>query len=206
MFGLQVPDEVTQEKGDPVRYWGCRAIDQGTGGIDIVHDRIAYRGPESDEDLPQDEWQHLPFIYWLNTEALPEVRRRFAVGELSDEPTIVSKPSKRFGIVARRAGGYVYIGAWEHHFDGTRYDLTEKPEGEWSNDKFDPNIGDRVLVNFNGFGTGTVVSYFAEHGYRGVRVKLDKQPEWHQKQGQPPYALVFGQEIKAAQAPEPEEV
>ena len=204
MYGLEVPKDVLNAHGEPVRYWGCRAIDQG-GVLDVVHDRITYRGPKSDEQLPQDEWQCLPFVWWLNNTAMPKLRA--TLSSLPHEKVVVvDQKGQAFGLVVRRAGGYAYVGAWEHHVGDNRYDLTEKPKGEWSNPDFDPNIGDHVLVNFNGLGTGTVASYFVEHGYRGVRVKLDQQPEWHQKQGQPPYALVFGAEIKAAQAPEPNEV
>ena len=75
MFGLPVPQQIIDTKDTPVRYWGCRAIDQD-GHLDIVHDRITYNGPESDEALPLAEWQGLPFIWWLNNVALPELRRQ----------------------------------------------------------------------------------------------------------------------------------
>jgi len=191
MFGLPVPKEVIDAKGNPVRYWGCRAIDQG-GYLDIVHDRVTCNGPET---LPLAEWQGLPFIWWLNKVALPELRRQLPAMPYEQVVPVCSQ--SQFSLFARRAGGYVYVGAWEHHTDACKYDLPERPVGEWSN-TFDPNIGDRVEITFNGFGAGSVVSYFCEHGCRGVRVKLDKQPEWHRKQGQPPYALVFGAEIRPA--------
>ena len=38
------------------------------------------------------------------------------------------------------------------------------PEGKWSGPKYPPAIGDRVTVNFNGFGPGTVTKYFVEQG------------------------------------------
>ena len=192
MFGLSVPKEVIEAKGSPVRYWGCRAIDQ-EGTLDIVHDRVTYKGTEGDKTLPLEEWQGLPFIWWLNKAALPELRLRLP--NMSYEEVVPVCQRGIFSMMARRAGGYVYVGAWEHHTDDCKYDLPERTEGVWSG-TFDPNIGERVQITFNDFGVGTVVSYFCEHGYRGIRVKLDKQPEWHCKQGQPPYALVFGAEIR----------
>src|SRR4051812_26425037 len=45
-----------------------------------------------------------------------------------------------------------------------------------------PLIGDRVAINFNQLGTGTVESYFTEHGWVGVCVLLDKVPDWKKKQ------------------------
>jgi len=193
MFGLPVPEHITDTKGAPVRYWGCRAIDQA-GTLDIVHDRVTYAGTDWDTALPLAEWQGLPFIWWLNNVALPELRQRLS--NLPHEHAVPVSERGLFSMMARRAGGYVYVGAWEHHTDACKYDLLHRPKGRWSG-TFDPNIGDRVEVTLNGFGAGTVVSYFCEHGYRGVRVKLDKQPKWHRKQGQPPYVLAFGAEIRA---------
>lgn len=64
-----------------------------------------------------------------------------------------------------------------------------------------PARGEKVFVNMNGFGSGTVHSYFLEHGWLGVRVVLDVDPEWHVKQSKGTKyegsALVFGAELKA---------
>jgi hypothetical protein len=63
-----------------------------------------------------------------------------------------------------------------------------------------PAIGDVVRITFNGLGTGTVVSYFVEHQYAGVCVRLDNDPAWHVKQCRGSRwagcALVFGAEIE----------
>lgn len=192
MYGLPVPQEVIDAKGNPVRYWGCRAIDE-CGTLDIVHDRVTYNGPEWDKALTPQAWRELPFVWWLNKVALPELR--LCLPNMAREQVLPVCDEGLFCMIARRAGGYVYVGAWEHHTPTSKYDLPQRPDGEWSG-TFDPSIGDRVEIPFNGLGAGTVVSYFCEHGYRGVRVKLDKQPEWHQKQGNPPYALVFGAETR----------
>ena len=188
MFGFPIPDEVIQEKGQPVRYWGCRAIDD-RGRLDILHDRITYHGNEGEIPLP--EWTNLPFVLWLQKEAIPSIQQ---VYPNKPEDEVISFTKGRYTYMARKAGEYVYIGAWEYHIDGCEYDLQERPSGKWTG-TFDPEIGDRVLIDFNSLGTGIVVSYFCEHGYRGVRVKLDNQPLWHKNQGNPPYALVFGLEL-----------
>lgn len=70
------------------------------------------------------------------------------------------------------------------------------PQGKWSGTKYPPSIGDRVTVNFNGFGAGTVTDYFVEGGWLGVEVQMDKQPEWHRKQqGPQTHIRVFGLEL-----------
>ena len=45
-----------------------------------------------------------------------------------------------------------------------------------------PAIGDRVFVNINGFGAGTVRGYFIEFGWLGVYVEVDNPPDWYRKQ------------------------
>jgi len=65
MFGLPVPQQIIETKGNPVRYWGCRAIDQD-GQLDIVHDRVTYAGTDWDKALPLQEWRELSFLWWLN--------------------------------------------------------------------------------------------------------------------------------------------
>jgi hypothetical protein len=194
MFGLKVPQKTIEANGSPIRYWGCRAI-ENNGVLDIVHDRISYKGPEFDTTLSQEEWSCLPFIWWINHVAMPRLNSTLSDIPYEKEVVIEQKEDESFTMIVRRSGGYVYVGAYEYHVNGFKYDLQERPEGEWSG-TFDPEIGNRVEINFNGFGTGMIVSYFCECGYLGVRVKLDKQPDWHVKQGQPPYALVFGAEIK----------
>ena len=65
---------------------------------------------------------------------------------------------------------------------------------------FPPPIGTKVHIIFNGLGDGKVISYFFEHGFLGVQVKLDNEPKWHIKQTKGDWhrgtALVFGSEIE----------
>lgn len=63
------------------------------------------------------------------------------------------------------------------------YGLTQPLAGAvWSGDIPVPAIGDRVIVNFNGFGPGVVRGYFTEPGsdcdYLGVYVECDASPIW----------------------------
>lgn len=82
------------------------------------------------------------------------------------------------------------------------YDLQTIPDGVWSGADNGlpqpPVIGATVHITFNGLGRGRVVSYFREHGYVGVCVKLADPPVWHVKQKTGKYAghaLVFGTEV-----------
>ena len=65
-----------------------------------------------------------------------------------------------------------------------------------------PELGDRVNITMNRLGHGTVTHYFYEHGYLGVMVKLENDPDWHDKQASGTwhhgYAMVFGREIERA--------
>src|SRR5574342_974615 len=89
------------------------------------------------------------------------------------------------------------------------YDLNDPDSGPtpekddtylWSQLTPPPAIGTRVNVVCNAMGWGTVVSYFVEHGYLGVRVKLENEPEWHAKQcagtKHAGHCLVFGVELE----------
>ena len=80
----------------------------------------------------------------------------------------------------------------------TSYNLSTIPEGKWSGKGPIPAIGDRVHINFNSFGAGTVRSYFVEGGWVGVEVECDQRPEWHIKQNGNTHTrpLVFGAELK----------
>ena len=80
---------------------------------------------------------------------------------------------------------------------GEEHLLDSSPKGKWSGGKEPPKIGDRVTVIMNQFGSGTVVGYFVRQGWLGVKVKVDKQPEWSKKQsGSMNEFTFFGAEIK----------
>jgi hypothetical protein len=69
----------------------------------------------------------------------------------------------------------------------------DSDEFKWSGDKSPPELGAKVKTGMNNLGTGTVVKYFAEHGWLGVLVKLERPPKWYteQNKGNPP-AHLFG--------------
>jgi hypothetical protein len=69
-------------------------------------------------------------------------------------------------------------------------------EVKWSNAQYPPSIGDRVNVTMNGFGMGTVIDYFLLEGWLGIKVNVDKQPDWHKKQGSTNPISVFGIEVE----------
>lgn len=96
------------------------------------------------------------------------------------------------------------------NYTTTRYELNAH-EPLWSGQgqlSLVPSRGALVDVLINGFGLGTVVSYFVEHGYLGVEVKLRKMPAALKLQRtrqdeadlaaahtEPGTVLVFGREI-----------
>lgn len=71
---------------------------------------------------------------------------------------------------------------------------------QWSAEIDPPAIGERVRVNFNEFGYGTVVGYFTEGRWLGVAVEVDVQPAWHLKQNGPEKVIhIFGPEFTLAE-------
>jgi hypothetical protein len=48
----------------------------------------------------------------------------------------------------------------------------------------------------NGLGVGVISDFFFEDGYKGVVVKLENPPAWHQRQCPDGLAHVFGAEIE----------
>jgi hypothetical protein len=75
---------------------------------------------------------------------------------------------------------------------------------KWSGSKPPPKIGTRVKVYLNNLGSGTVIGYFAEYGWLGVRVRLVKKtiPDWRRKQwpDNPP-AHLFGLDLEPRRKP-----
>ncbi len=194
MFGLNITDEMKDGR-EILRYWGARAIFKG-GTIDLLPDRQTFQGPEQDQSLERQDFNFLSFVWWVNNTALPWLREE--VKNLgTDSGKIVEFGEGRFFMAAspQSSHGYLYIGAVEFVSPTARYDLAERPADKQWTGQFEPQLGQRVKINFNGFGEGSIASFFWEHDYAGVRVRLDNQPDWHKKQGQPPYALVFGAEV-----------
>lgn len=211
MFGYPVPKDVLEAKGKPAYYWGARAIFQpkNKNPIDILHDRqmIDPEGIESPS-----------LLHWLNVTAFPWLRDKVrGISMMSGEVFTYDEHNKYLIASPNSSGGYLYIGAYRYNTEHLRYELQEIPAGvQTIQDGQDvlkikeanpgvtffsapaiPAKGDKVAINFNGLGTGVVVDYFTEYAFLGLRVKLDKQPEFHAKRCPKwPYALVFGNDIK----------
>lgn len=84
---------------------------------------------------------------------------------------------------------------WEGPADD--HDLVNESDPyKWSGDGPPPAIGAHVKIYMNKLGTGTVTSYFAEYGWLGCKVKLDKPPVWWKKQNpSKPDAHLFGLDL-----------
>ncbi len=86
---------------------------------------------------------------------------------------------------------------WKQHDETPVAIGAELPR--WSGSSPPPAIGERVNLFINSFGPATVVSYFVEHGFLGIECKLDKVPDWLERQceraGILPRPKVFGAEL-----------
>jgi hypothetical protein len=198
MFGFPVPEEMVKEKGEPLRYWGARAIFRA-GSFELLLDRTTLRlQPDDEKIIDSEENIALMFFARLNDTFLPWLRNAVKTLDISSD-AVETKTQYGYTMMAspKSSFGYLYIGFWEHARPTRKYDLAAPDtEAKWSGKIAVPNIGERVKINFNQFGKGKVVSYFVEDGYLGVNVKLDKQPAWHKKQNGPTnYACVFGAEV-----------
>lgn len=192
MFGHPVPQEILDARGKPRSYYGARAIFDPTAKnpIDIPFDRQECE-PECSKS---------PLLYqWFYSEGLAWLREESKKLTTDSEEVLRHDKGKLFGLVAspKRSYGYLYIGAWRYDTDTLKYELDAPPEGaKWSGDKPIPAIGTMVAITMNKLGSGTVLDYFVEGGYLGVRVHLERQPEWHKKQNpNRTWAMVFGKEI-----------
>jgi hypothetical protein len=76
--------------------------------------------------------------------------------------------------------------------------VNDNVDFKWSGDNPPPAIGAKIKTYLNQMGTGTVLGYFAEHGWLGVLVQLDKNPKWRRDQngGKNPPACLFGIDLQ----------
>lgn len=201
MFGFPVPEEFVKEHGQPSRYWGCRAL-FNHGVCEILGDRTQTSLEPGDESIIEaHDTNAIHFFEWINEHGLPQIRM-LAKNLSRDSSEVVTFGSSRYTIMGspKNSYGYFYIGAWQNpplpdphvRFTG---DLLSPPDAKWSGKGPVPIVGGKVKVIMNNMGKGTVVSYFVQEGYLGVRVKLHKPPAWFKKQNKFPYADVFGIEI-----------
>lgn len=87
---------------------------------------------------------------------------------------------------------------WKEDEDGSNRHVTNAADGVlWSGPLPVPASGTKVDIKMNHLGTGTIVGYFVEHGWLGVKVKLDTKAEWYPKGAKfDGFAFVFGAEIR----------
>ena len=186
-FGLPIPNEIQNHfNSTPHRSYGARAI-YTNQIIDILHDRQSI--------IPDDPnlWNHSMLLNYMNNTGFP-----FLKENPIDKNQMIYKISNQYAVAAKATGGYLYIGSWMFHLPNCQYELTTIPEinenCKWSGNNI-PKIGDTVTANFNNLGTGTVIDYFIEYKFLGVRVLLNQRPDWHKKQVSEPWALLFGKEL-----------
>lgn len=68
---------------------------------------------------------------------------------------------------------------------------------KWSGTKNDPPAIGAKVTTYNGYGTGTVLTYFAEYGWLGVKLALDNPPAWYVRQNNGnPAAHFFGIDLE----------
>ena len=90
------------------------------------------------------------------------------------------------------------VPAWTRpQWNGDGEVLNETDPYKWSGSNDPPAIGARIKCSMNKLGAGTVIGYFAEYGWLGVLVQLDKNPKWRREQlkGNPP-AHLFGIDLE----------
>lgn len=207
-WGLQVPQDILDSKGQPAALWGARAIFQPhlKDPIDLLHDRQSYQ-PEGVESPS--------LLDWLNREGIPLIRDQ-SRKLLPSSSDVIRHETGNYGIIAspNASYGYLYISAWRYDSQKAQYELQEVPAGvrflkaedalteagqepvvKYSGSRI-PLKGEKVRLNVRGFTTGTVTDYFIEYCWLGVRVKLDTRADWHIKQNGPwPYGYFFGIDI-----------
>ena len=201
MFGRPVPREIIEKRGEPVRYWGARAIfHPGTNyPIELLPDRQRRRCAEG--------LASKPLLDWVNSKGMKELQNTRAFKRLtSDSSEVVAFTDGEFTIQCcpNASYGYLYIGAWQYWPKDCLYEQkTPASTVKWSSDKFSvPVIGSKIKANFNGQWEGVVIGYFVEHGYQGIEVDCSqgKRPEFYQKQGgDPKRVLFFGVDLTAVE-------
>ncbi len=205
MFGRPVPNEIVEERGEPVRYWGARAIfHPGTQyPIDLLPDR---QGCQCAEGL-----NSKPLLDWLNKTGLKGLQAMRAFKGLSSNSTeVVEFTDGEFTLQCspNASFGYLYIGAWQYWPEGCKYEQKEADATvKWSSTTFPvPGIGSKITATINGRWDGIVTGYFVEHGYQGIEVDCSRGmcPEFYNRQGgDPKRALFFGVDLTAVEANTP---
>lgn len=199
MFGFPVPADLKSEKGEPVRYWGARALLRD-GAFELLHDRTSVQLQPEDEAIiakAGGDSNALMFIGRINDTFLPWLRNEAVrLDGRSSEVVTYSKYGYTLMASPKNSYGYLYIGVWEFQRPKATYDMPiPDTSAKWSGKAPVPAIGEEVKVTMNSMGKGQVMSYFVEEGYLGCYVKLAKPPAWFKKQNKTPYACIFGVDL-----------
>ena len=197
MFGRTVPKAILDECGEPVRYWGARAIFKPCDKypIDLLPDWQSCQCQEGIDPKP--------LLVWIDTVGLKKLQAQPGFGRLTvDSVEVVEFKDKQFTIQCGPQGsfGYLYIGAWQYWPKNCKYEQLAPQSGlKWSGNFEIPQIGDQIKAAINGEWSGVVVKYFSEHGYQGIEVDCSKGkvPDFYIKQGgNPKRVLLFGVDFK----------
>ena len=102
MFGLDIPE--------CKQFWGCRAIFDKNGYIDIVHDRKNSRNLFDSGGMMMEHVK--PFSFWLDKVALPALRE-WAKNIPTNSREVFEFKTFRFIMRAtpNASYGYMYVGA-----------------------------------------------------------------------------------------------
>ena len=200
MFGRPVPKEIIEKRGEPVRYWGARAIfHPGTKHpIDLLPDRQSCQSAEGLDAKP--------LLDWLNTKGMKELQNMRAFKRLtSDSTEVVEFKDGEFTIQCcpNASYGYLYIGAWQYWPDGASTSRrTPTPRRSGAATSFRPGHRPKIKAAINGQWEGVVTGYFVEHGYQGIEVDCtgQKRPAFYEKQGgDPKQVFFFGVDLTAVE-------
>ena len=183
MFGRPVPKEIVEKRGEPVRYWGARAIfHPGTKHpIDLLPDRQSCKCAEG--------LASKPLLDWLNTVGMKELqnmrafkrtvlrqhRGRRVQGWAIHDAMLLQTPATAISTSGRGSIGRRTAGMSRR---------TPDPTAKWSSDKFPvPAIGSKIKASINGQWEGVVTGYFVEHGYQGIEVDCSqgKRPDFYRE-------------------------
>lgn len=189
-WGIPIPKEILQEKGEPRSYWGATGIFQWNkkNPIQLLHNRQWFEPEHAEYPILMD---------WVHERGLERIREFLRGMTDPDDTPVFRHLQGMYGIVAQPKGGYIYIGAWRHDTDKGQYELEQPPAATWSGDFPIPESGERVEIVMNKIGPGFVVDYAQVDGYLGVRILPDALPPWFRKQN--PHTvtvMAFGKELK----------
>jgi hypothetical protein len=111
MFGRPVPKEIIDERGEPVRYWGARAIfhPHQKHPIEPLTDRQQCKCADGLDPKP--------LLDWLNMVGMKELQKLQAFKRLTgDSSEVVEFSDGQFTLQCspNASFGYLYLGAWQY--------------------------------------------------------------------------------------------